>query len=436
MRWLFFFLFLPVLSYGAEINERDMQAIKQLLNEKRDHRLTDKHDSLSISGDIRFEIKNIKEERDESAAAVPPNGVKTKERSNDSGSFGTAPIAGTLEFGVEFNLYVDYTADQTWAHVHLEFDNDGGITHDCDSNNNGNYECGSGECDQICLKSAYFGYNILDDDHRLDIEVGRWDMYNIFDSMIQFQNRYDGLLLTYSTNFEDVGDFYVKGGMFVIDSLASNWGYAAEVALLDLMEIGLDLKYSFTDYTKGSDRSGWTYDQESPCVRAWKARISQFSAAYNFEPDWTYLNQPTTIYGAFLINHSAKAAGTPSSVGKENLAFYVGIRLGKIEAEGDWSVDINYQRVEAQSIPDFAVSGIGAGNVRGTCYHKASIMPINQLGNVNYQGLQVDSAYALTENLTFISEGDYSWEVNSDAFNAGTTGRKYIKSELELMYSF
>ena len=138
---------------AREINERDIQAVKQHLKTKRDQRLSDKHDELNISGDIRFEYKDMKEE------LTFEDGFRRKERSNDSTGHGNAPVAAKAEFDVEFNLYFDYTAERTWAAVHLEFDNSAGISHSC---YDGRYECGSGECDQICLRAANFGYNIFE----------------------------------------------------------------------------------------------------------------------------------------------------------------------------------------------------------------------------------------------------------------------------------
>jgi hypothetical protein len=309
-----------------------------------------------------------------------------------------------------------------------------GISHECYDSN---YECGSGECDQVCLRSAYFGYNIFDEGtSRLDVEVGRWDMYNIFDSRVQFQNRFDGMLVTYSNSFEDVGDFYVKGGMFVIDSIASNWGYAIETGLVDIVDLGLDIKYSFTDYKKASDRKGKTYSDVSPCVRAWNARISQLAAAYHFNPE--FVNEDIKLYGAFLMNHSAKSSGTPDDVGKERLAWYLGVMIGGIEGEGDWSVDANWQHVEAQAMPDFAVSGIGNGNVLGYCYHSWDYQSGVGLGNTNYCGIQVEGAYALTDNLLIVAEFEWSTEDNKKAgtFGVNKVETDYVKYELEFMYSF
>ncbi len=413
-------------SSTSEINERDIQAVKQHLKTKRDMRLSDKHDDLNISGDIRFEYKCLEEEKQTSP------GNKEDQRGNATTGFGSPILHGSSEFGVEFNLYLDYTAERTWAHVHLEFDNAAGISHECDD---GNYTCGSGECDQICLRSAYFGYNIFEEGtSRLDVEVGRWDMYALFDSRVQFQNRFDGVLVTYSNSFEDIGDFYVKGGMFVIDSLSSAWGYAAEIALVDIVDIGLDVKYSFVDYTRSSDRSGHTAAAGSPCVLSHKARISQFALAYHFNPE--FVNEDIKLYGAFSINHSAKSAHTPDQAGAEDIAWYVGAMIGGIQGEGDWAVDANYQHVEAQAMPDYAVSGIGTGNANGYCYHMGG--GSHAQSNTNYQGFQIEGAYALTDNLVISAEAEFSSEENKKAIRDATATDKvdYTKYEIEFLYSF
>jgi hypothetical protein len=92
------------------------------------------------------------------------------------------------------------------------------------------------------------------------------------------------------------------------------------------------------------------------------------------------------------VNHSAKKIGTPSDIGKENLAWYVGAMVGGIQGEGDWVIDFNYQRVEAQALPDFSVSGVGNGNVSRFCYH----------------GLQSNTVASALSNLRFRVESHQS----------------------------
>ncbi len=408
---------------GFEINERDIQAVKQHLKTKRDMRLSDKHDDLNISGDIRWEYKHIEEEIDNDDQRG--NGSHGVGDSDGNQTLGTTKF-GENEWDVEFNLYFDYTAESTWAHVHLEFDNCAGIEQREAVNNS--YYCGSGSCHELCLRSAYFGYNVFEEgSSRLDTEWGRWDMYNIFDSRVQFQHRYDGALFTYSNSFEDVGDFYIKGGYFIIDSLASNTGYAVEVALVDMLDVGLDLKYSYTDYKGAQDRYGnSTGNGSDNCKNQWRARISQFTAAYHFNPE--FVNEDIKLYGAFLMNHSAQNNGSAGGSG-DDIGWYLGLMIGGIQGEGDWSVDFNYQWVKAQLIPDFAVSGVGTGNVNGFDRYSAPFT-----GNTNYHGFQLEGGYALTDNLLILGEVEWSTEESSAANNGNSTD--YIKYELEMMYSF
>lgn len=404
------------------INERDIEAVKNLVRSKRAIYLADKTSHLALSGDVRFEYRHVTQK----TKSYSEEGGWQKLRGGNSGE---CMSFGTNEFGVEFNLYLDYTTDRTWAGVHLEFDNEAGSTSDCGCEGN----CGSGACDALCLREAYFGYNIFEDgESRLDIEMGRRDMYHLFDSRVQFQNRFDGVWMTYSNSFKDITDFYVRGGAFVIDSVVDNYGWAAELGFTDIMNVGLDIKYSLVDYSRGTDRCGQNANDNSECVWSWHFLNSQLSAAYHFDPEMIGVDM--TLYGAVIYNHLARRLEIEGESHRGRWAWYLGMMFGGgVKAEGDWSVDANLQYVGAQSVPTFGVSGVGKGNLVGGCAvlpgEEGSIVD----GQANYYGFAVEGAYAITDNITVEGEIEYSNLLEDWGTNAGNRYRKY---EVKFIYAF
>ena len=132
-------------------------------------------------------------------------------------------------FNVQFNLMFDYRCDRSWGVAHVEFKNQMGIRENhqkgCDvqplvlAENGDNtaigddasdciqransYMFGSGEKNGLSLRKAYWGYNICaDGTSRFDIETGRRRLYDVFDSRIQFNAQFDGILLRYASQFD------------------------------------------------------------------------------------------------------------------------------------------------------------------------------------------------------------------------------------------
>lgn len=427
-------------AFGHEdgaTTERDTQAMQQFMRAKRSMSLDDLGGKLAISGDIRFEWQNIREKINNGRVRGSGSGENTLRPGEAAPGFARF---GSNEYDIEFNLYFDYTAENSWATVQLQFDNDMGTAKCCDyaatiepegptENDDARYKCESGFSDNICLKRAYFGYNIFEDGcSRLDIEVGRRNFYHVFDSRVQFENRFDGILVRYANSFECVGDFYANGGVFVTDSVIDNYGWIIELGFMDIMDWGLDVKYSYVDWDFGGvDRNG-SLSSESRCHRMFESRNSQLSAAWHWHPEC--FCSEVTIYGAFVHNHAAKRRPETNDK-KENNAWYLGVMLGKVKKQGDWAIDINYQLVEAQAIMDCDISGIGRGNVLNQCFVDGT--PSSEArGNGNYKGFLVETMYALTDNIVINAEFEWSDEENSSI--GGT--HDYRKFELEFVYAW
>lgn len=423
-------------SSRDEFNERDFEAVINFIKCKRNTPLQEKSCDLMISGDIRFEWEAISEKNrgvaQRGKGAASTLFVNRGERIPDN------------QFDVEFNLMFDYRGQCTWAVAHLEFDNNAGLdqhpygcagrfvsgvnaagaatTGTIGADPQGCH--GSGTCDNLCLRKAYFGWNIFEEcNSRLDIEVGRRHLFDVFESRVQYKSRMDGVLLRYSNCFECVGDFYVNLGAWVVDEASNHWAWGLEVGLLDIADYGIDFKYSFVDWSKdGTNRC----NIDDPY--GFQFKVSQFYAAYNFNPEM--LCTKAKLYGALIINHDAEKR-TYLNNHKEDLGWYIGFSVGEVCHEGDWWFDINYQYVEAEAIPEWDLTGIGRGNVTGRNF----ITTAGQFGWTNYQGIRAEVLYAITDNLALNPSFEYSEEANKNT-NATATETEYSKFELQVIYAF
>lgn len=401
--------------FDEELNERDWRVLRDFINSKRTIDVQEKSVSLAISGDVRTEWRHITEKQD---------GINL--RSDDHKATVdevTYPIRGPNEFDIELNLYFDYVCDRAWAVAHLNFDNDAGVSDnglDCKVDPEGYH--GSGYCDGICLKKAYMGYNLFCDEcGRFDIELGRrGNLYNAFDSEIQFLSRLDGILFTYSSNWECVADWYAKAAGFVVDERVNHFAWVIELGFLNICDSGLDFKYSFIDWEKNGINRCLVHDPEG-----FKFLNSQFTLAYHFDPE--ALCVPAKAFGAFLINHAAERHEWTRDK-RANIGWYVGFTLGEVIYAGDWAATVQYQVVQAQAIPDDDVSGIGRGNVLGS---SVTTDPGHN-GNTNYKGWRFEGLYALTDNLTIDTIIEWS---HADDARIGDS-HSYSKLEVEAVYAF
>jgi hypothetical protein len=416
-----------------ELNERDFDALKDFLRSKRIQNVEEEgEDKLVINGDVRAEWRYLTERQ-------KGHSLRGKKAHTRTG----LPISNN-DFDIEMNLRLDYVTKRTWSVVHVQYDNAAGVDDNekhCTIDPEGYH--GSGECADLCLKKAFFGYNVFDDGcSRFDIELGRRNLYNAFDSRIQFLSRFDGILFTYTCN-KDIADlfclktcgsnssWYLMLGGFVIDERVNELAWATELGFLNVLDSGLDFKYSFIDWEKhGKNRC----HARNP--RGFKFLNSQFTLIYNFEPE--IICKKAKIFGAYLINHAGRTRKYVDKINEkgefvihtahhQNTGWYVGFLIGEVLKEGDWSFEMQYQYVQAFSIPDKDVSGIGRGNVL-----KDSITAPGARGNTNYKGWRFEALYALTDELTVDSIFEFSQAVKDSIGGS----HHYSKFEIETIYAF
>ena len=293
--------------FDEELNERDFDALRDFLKTRRAVDATPKISNLTISGDVRTEWRHLNEsckgQRLRGHGAVGLNG---------------RPVSRN-DFDIEFNLRFDYVNDRTWAVAHVRYDNSAGVDdngHPCFYSAPIEGDCldqarqcigdpegyhGSGNCSDLCVKKAYMGYELYDDcNSRFLVELGRrGNLYNVFESNVQFLSRFDGLLLKYESSWESVSDWYVQAAGFLVDERVNHFAWVAEVGLLNIADSDIDFKYSIVDWEKHGINRCFVRNP-----RGFRFINSQFILAYNLSPE--VISVPVKFFGAFLWNHAAR----------------------------------------------------------------------------------------------------------------------------------
>jgi len=266
--------------FDEELNERDWEALREFVNTKRTIDVKEKGKNLKISGDIRTEYRHLNENlnnrrlRGQGCNTLGKPGARPDDIAQFIQSFIETPALieeygaplpiSRNDFDFEFNLYFDYTGERAWGIAQLSFDNNGGV--DSEENQpsvDPEGWFGSGRCNDVCLKKAYFGYNLFcSDATRLDVEVGRRKLYHVFDSKVQFLSRFDGILFKYKTDLECVAELYGHLAGFVVDERVNQFAWATEWGLKNIYDSGFDLKYSFIDWEKYGHNRAYTFDEK------------------------------------------------------------------------------------------------------------------------------------------------------------------------------
>jgi hypothetical protein len=423
-------------NYDEELNERDFEALRDFLKSKIKVDVSEKCSTLTISGDVRTEWRYMSEECcGQSLRGHNATGVLGRRLSHN-------------DFDIEFNLNFNYVFDRAWAVAQIRYDNPAGVDdngHDCSANApvigcdegcdgqscvakakkcKGDPEGfhGSGRGNDLLLKRAYMGYNLLTDGTaRLDIELGRrGNLYNVLTSNVQFLSRLDGIVLKYQHAWQGFAEWYVKAIGFVVDERVNQFAWAMELGLSKILGSNFDFKYSIIDWLKRGTNRCFVRDP-----RGFRFVNSQFYTAYNLKCN--QIPYPAKIYGAFLCNHAAKKMCVQNHRELQNLAWYAGLLVGDVKKEGDWSVEVQYQYVQAQSIPDDDVSGISRGNVLDESFTTCS-----RRGNTNFKGWRFESLYAITDNLIIDTIYEFSSAANSHIGGS----HEFEKFEVETIYAF
>lgn len=389
-----------------DLDQRDIGALRDWINTKRQVTIKESGGALSISGEVRTEFQHTHE---------TANGV------NQRGSNGVVFDSNDLPipsngFDIEVNLMFDYRTDRSWAAIKLEFDNEAGII--------------SGTLNKLKLERAIWGYRIFDQSNwGLDVELGRRRMSSMLDSKVEFNSFFDGVWFKYDHNIDPIGSAYLHTGVFLINEKKEHFGYVGEIGLLNLFKTGFYTKYSVIDW----DTKKFTNDVDR---KRYNFIVSQLILGYRFNAFCS--KKPVQIYLAGLYNHKAQKRLITDHQ-KANWGAYLGVSLGELKKKGDWAFDINGQLLAAQCVPDFNVSGIGIGNASNFGFYTVKSDGTGNSntiktagGNVNYQGYQITLDYLFTNQIDI----QLSWMQSITLNKHIGPYHRFRQFEVELIYGF
>lgn len=419
-------------QFAEKQNENDMEALRRWLNDKRMVSLRELGGDLSLSGEVRVEFQDLNQVND---------GIQQRGANGETGK-------PALAWDVEVNLMLDYRTDYTWSAVKLEFDNDMGTR--------------SGTVDHIKLEKAYLGGRFISGDtFTWDGELGRRYFSNVFDSKIEFGSFFDGALFRLSKAFISIGDFYFNPGAFLVDDKTNHYGCIGELGMLRIGNIGLGAKYSVIDWKKHfanplkNDRYNYVVQQfllfyqfnptwiGKRLIKFYAAGLSNLIANDLVLPDrYPQVGDPGVIVnenGNAAIPKESPAYISTTSFGKQNWAWYAGVAIGQIKKQGDFALEIDYQWVQAQAVPEYDFNGIGRGNAAKVGLITTDLdgagnyqIAPNAVGVGNYQGFEIDLLYAFTNNLSV--EENFKWSTTLDKQLGPNI---YYKAfEVEFIYAF
>lgn len=388
-----------------DIDQKDINAVREWINTKRQVTVKELGGALSISGEVRTEFQSTAESL---------NGIK--QRGNGAPAFDHGHAFPQNAFDIEVNLMLDYRTEHSWGSIKLEFDNDAGII--------------SGSFDRLKLERAYWGVRVIDaDTYSFDTELGRRRMSSMVDSKIEFNNFFDGAWFRFDQGIDAIGDVYLHAGVFIINDRKNQFGYLGEFGILNVGGTGFYSKYSLIDWdTKNSHNK---IDNQR-----FDFLVSQLILGYRFLP--SRLQKIVQIYLAGLWNHNAHKLRI-SHHKRANWGGYIGFSIGEIKKQGDWAFDINYQVLSAQCIPDFDVQGIGLGNAANSGFYTSNVRgggtPNTRKtagGNVNYRGFQMTLDYLLTNQLNM----QQSWQQSITLDDSIGPFHRFKQYEIEFIYGF
>lgn len=425
-------------SFQLDIEESD-ESLINFINSKRKIPLTDKVKNLKISGDVHTEWAYQTEKIDGKILDV-----FVFNEAQSVGDDGLVFLPGDRELNARhngrtrFDFFVDWDSKKMWARTNVRYENSIGVIDNAEEEqvDPQGYR-GSGSDGSMKLREAYVGYEIFKRDvDRFTVELGRRGaIYKLFYSEIQFNSRFDGFALKYSSNYGGLGEWYGTWAGFVIDQRANHFGWAGEVGIENIMDTGLDAKYSYIDWHKsGRNRFFIT----NPI--GFRFKVSQWSLLHNSKPKWLGCRS-LQLFGAFLMNHiparktfvdanpavtTAKYIPVLKKISRQNLGGFVGFQYRIIEKEGDWQLRAMAAFCEAQCVPDNDVRNIGTGNSLDesfTAYGR---------GNTNWKGFSVKGGYALTDHFVIEGQVDRSWAIDNEI--AGS--HSFTRWCVETTYSF
>ena len=194
---------------------------------------------------------------------------------------------------------------------------------------------------QLEIQQLLIGYSLFSGENSfLFIEMGRNKLKTLFESKLEFDNHFNGLNVSYSYETNN-GCIIIHGGPHIINSDMDHYGFIGEIIVANPLATNFIMKYSINDWTN-----------HNQYTTNYAFLITQALCKYQ-------LNPQIEIYGAYLRNHKAKYCAN---------GFYIGATYGAISKAKDMMVDLIYQYIQCQAVPQIDRSGIGTGIQLKTAY--------------------------------------------------------------------
>ncbi|MGE3953974.1 MAG: hypothetical protein AB7F31_02095 [Parachlamydiales bacterium] len=248
-------------------------------------------EQFTFNGDVKIAGKHLTKRGEEKADAGNPSRLawQNEDKAN---------------FEATFNAYVK---DQgNWASAKVKVANKIGTVKASEA---------------ITLEQALVGKDFYENGAtRWYGELGRQPLCDHFESAVQFNHDFDGFYSEYSRPVGRYGTFVAQGGPMVVDLDHQRFGGIAMTGLDGIWGTGAYTRVSMT-----------YWDSHKQPI--------QLLAGYRFPGFWLVPKGRT--YAAYLIN---PAASSHRSAG------YIGVQVGNVQKQGNWSAKVELRAVEANAL--------------------------------------------------------------------------------------
>lgn len=423
---------------------RNLKEFRQVVEKQRNVSVFEKGGSLLIGGDVAFDGAFTREKRD-GKNVNGKSGVAV--HGQDRLDFPEA------DYKVKMSLSMKYTDDKSFADILLKADHHAGLDTQNYSTSTIPYEYGDLKPTKsgIKVEKAYFGTQLLGDDFQsFSVELGRQRYYDLFTSRITYMQRLEGLAFKYKNTFEGFGRFHATAASSVIANRANHYSFAGELGLDQLMDSPFGLNYSLYKinkegtYSDGSTSSGGAPTSAATTYRyydkAFNYMVSHVSAHYKANMNFM-MGTPLKLYAGYAYNHLAKKRTEFGNKEKPH-AWYAGITLGEVKLPGQGTLDLIYQHIQAESVPEFD----NVGGYYGMNQTNIPSVVTPTAGFTNFQGICLQGGYLATKEILLSAKAIALKEVDGSFTDSGagaalgytpaTSKLDFKKFEVEMKYVF
>lgn len=426
---------------GSLSDSRNMKSLREYVDSQRNISIFQKGGSLLIAGDVRFDMNYVQEKRD---------GINL----NNSGSaihtldYREYP---SLSYDAKASLSLKYTAQKSFADILLKASHNTGW-----DTENYTVSSAAGPFDYdsykptksgFKLEKAVFGTDLINNESQsLSVELGRQRLYDLFDSRITFMQKFEGVALKYKNVFEGVARLHATLGGIVISDRAHHYGFAGELGLGQIADTPFGLKYAHYKISKNGNYSDGSSSNTSSASsasykyynKAYNYSVSHLLAYYDTSLDYM-VSAPLKLYAAYAYNHDAVSRSEFNNKKKPHAA-YGGFTVGDVKAPGSGYLDVIYQYVQAESVPELD----NCGAYYGMNQTHIPNVAVPTAGYTNFKGFAINGGYLATKEILvsakFVAldevDGDFTYTAGSTGYQAQHSTLDFKKFEAEVAYIF